>query len=160
MEEAPTNSEVPASEKNIPAKSPKKKIAIKKKITRKAKTPGRLGATKAAVKVTASGKKPRKPHRFRPGTVALREIRRQQKSVDLLIPKLPMRRLFREYVHDSSDTVINIQRTAHLVLQEAAEAFLVKLLNDSQDVACHAKRITIEPRDLHLVCSLQGIPRT
>ena len=47
---------------------------------------------------TAGGVK--KPHRFRPGTVALREIRRYQKSTELLIRKLPFQRLVREIAQD------------------------------------------------------------
>lgn len=42
----------------------------------------------------------KRKHRFRPGTVALREIRRYQKSTELLIRKLPFQRLVREIAHD------------------------------------------------------------
>ena len=49
---------------------------------------------------SVAGKRPRKPHRFRPGTVALREIRRYQKSTDLLLRKLPFQRLVREVAYD------------------------------------------------------------
>lgn len=83
-------------------------------------------ATKAARKsnvgITTS---PRKPHRYRPGTVALREIRKYQKSSDLLIRKLPFQRLVREIAENINGSVYRFQSTAILALQEAAEPFLV-----------------------------------
>lgn len=66
------------------------------------KRPTKHLATKAARK-TAPSVGPgglKKPHKFRPGTVALREIRKYQKSTELLIRKLPFQRLVREIAHD------------------------------------------------------------
>ena len=71
-----------------------------------------------------------KPHRWRPGTAALREIRRYQSSSNLLIPKLPFQRLVREIAQEML-TDIRFQSTALLALQEASEAYLVQLLEDS-----------------------------
>ena len=64
------------------------------------KAPRKHVASKAARKATPSGGGIKKPHRFRPGTVALREIRRYQKSTELLIRKLPFQRLVREIAQD------------------------------------------------------------
>ena len=68
----------------------------------------------------------KKPHRYRPGTVALREIRRYQKSTDLLIRKLPFQRLVREIAQDFKND-LRFQGSAILALQEAAESYLVGL---------------------------------
>ena len=100
----------------------------------------------------------KKPHRYHPGTVALREIRRYQKSTDLLIRKLPFQRLVREIVQDiSSDPQgLRIQASALLALQEAAEAYLVNVFEDANLACIHAKRVTILPKDLQLAIRLRG----
>ncbi|KAI5010621.1 hypothetical protein ZWY2020_012758 [Hordeum vulgare] len=90
---------------------------------------------------TATGVK--KPHRFRPGTVALREIRKYQKSTELLIHKLPFQRLVREIAQDFK-TDLRFQSSAFSVLQEATEAYLVGLFEDTNLCAIHAKRIRAE----------------
>ena len=72
----------------------------------------------------------KKPHRYRPGTVALREIRRYQKSTELLIRKLPFYRLVREIAQDFK-TELRFQIQAIGALQEAAEAYLVGLFEDT-----------------------------
>ena len=96
----------------------------------------------------------RKPHRFRPGTVALREIRRYQKNTDLLIKKLPFNRLVREITQDFK-TDIKFQKSAVVALQEASEAYLVGLFEDTNLVAIHAKRVTIQPKDIQLARRLR-----
>jgi histone H3 len=111
-------------------------------------------ATKAA-RSTASPDQGRKPHRYRPGTVALREIRRYQKSSELLMRKLPFQRLVREIAQDFHEDV-RFQSTAILALQEAAEAYLVSLFEDTNLVAIHAKRVTIQPKDLQLARRIRG----
>ena len=85
--------------------------------------------------------------RFRPGTVALRDIRKFQKSTDLLIQKLPFRRLVRELALDI-DNQKRFQESALRAIQEAAEAYIVSLLEEANLCAIHAKRITIQPKDL------------
>ena len=94
-----------------------------------------------------------KRRRYRPGTQALREIRRYQKSTDLLIPKLSFQRLVREILAEA-DPVNNVpkrfQKDALLALQEAAEDHLVKMFEYSQNCAVHGKRITIQKEDIHL----------
>lgn len=97
----------------------------------------------------------RTPHRFRPGTVALREIRKYQKSTELLIRKLPFQRLVREIAQDYKCD-LRFQSTALLALQEAAEAYLVGLMEDTQLCAIHAKRVTIMPKDMQLARRIRG----
>lgn len=97
----------------------------------------------------------RTPHRFRPGTVALREIRKYQKSTELLIRKLPFQRLVREIAQDYKCD-LRFQSTALLALQEAAEAYMVGLMEDTQLCAIHAKRITIMPKDMQLARRIRG----
>ena len=87
----------------------------------------------------------KKPMRYRPGTVALREIRRYQKTAELLIRKLPFARLVREIAQDFK-TDLRFQREAIATLQEAAKAYLVGLFEDTNLCAIHAKRVTIAPR--------------
>ncbi|KAJ8446313.1 hypothetical protein Cgig2_005844 [Carnegiea gigantea] len=99
----------------------------------------------------------KKPHRFRPGTVALREIRKFQKSTDLLIRKLPFQRLVREIAQDFK-TDLRFQSHAVLALQEAAEAYLVGLFEDTNLCAIHAKRVTIMPKDVQLARRICGEP--
>ena len=96
-----------------------------------------------------------KPHRYRPGTVALREIRKYQKSTELLIRKLPFQRLVREIAQDFK-TDLRFQSSAVLALQEAAEAYLVGLFEDTNLAAIHAKRVTIMPKDIQLARRIRG----
>ena len=109
-------------------------------------------ATKAAHKSALATGGAKKPHRYRPGTVALREIRRYQKSTDLLIRKLPFQRLVREIAQDSRFGWLELrfQGSALLALQEASEAYLIGLFEDTNLCAIHAKRVTIMPKDIQL----------
>jgi histone H3 len=97
----------------------------------------------------------KKPHRYRPGTVALREIRRFQKSTELFIRKLPFQRLVREIAQDFK-TDLRFQSAAVGALQEAAEAYLVGLFEDTNLCAIHAKRVTIMPKDIQLARRIRG----
>jgi len=98
----------------------------------------------------------RKP-RHRPGTRALKEIRKYQKSTNLLIPALPFSRLIREIVQDVSPIKdLRFQKTALMALQEASEAFLVMLFEDVLLCAIHAKRVTIMPKDMKLARRIRG----
>jgi histone H3 len=109
------------------------------------KAPRKQLATKAARKSAPATGGVKKPHRFRPGTVALREIRKYQKSTELLIRKLPFQRLVREIAQDFK-TDLRFQSSAVSTLQEAAEAYLVGLFEDTNLCAIHAKRVTIMPK--------------
>jgi histone H3 len=126
--------------KNTGGKAPRKAIAVKV-------------AAKKTAGVTAGGIK--KAHRFRPGTVALREIRRFQKSTELLIRKLPFQRLVREIASEFK-TDLRFQSSAVLALQEASEAYLVGLFEDTNLAAIHARRVTIMPKDLQLARRIRG----
>ncbi|XP_035700163.1 uncharacterized protein LOC118432638 [Branchiostoma floridae] len=103
------------------------------------KAPRKQLATKAARKSAPATGGVKKPHRYRPGTVALREIRRYQKSTELLIRKLPFQRLVREIAQDFK-TDLRFQSSAVMALQEASEAYLVGLFEDTNLCAIHAKR--------------------
>ena len=119
------------------------------------KAPRKQLATKAARKSAAPAGGAKKPHRYRPGTVALREIRKYQKSTNLLLRKRPFQRLVREIAHGSNPD-LRFQSLALLALQEAAEAYLVALFEDTNACAIHAKRVTIKPRDLALARRIRG----
>jgi histone H3/H4 len=106
------------------------------------------------------GKQQGKKRKFKPGKNALREIRKYQKSTDLLIPKLPFSRLVREICEEqirlSEVHEFRFQSTALLALQEATEAFITTLFEDSLLTAIHAKRVTVTPKDLRLAMRLRG----
>ena len=97
----------------------------------------------------------KKKFRYRPGTVALREIRKFQKSTDLLIKKLPFQRAVREIAHDVKPD-LRFQSAAIGALQEAAEAHLVNLFEDTNLCAIHAKRVTIMVKDMRLARRIRG----
>lgn len=97
-----------------------------------------------------------KPKRFRPGTVALREIRKYQRSTDLLIRKLPFARLTREITNNLAPEPFRWTAEGLLALQEATEDFIVHLLEDTNLCAIHAKRITIMPKDMQLARRIRG----
>ena len=100
----------------------------------------------------------KKPHQYRPGTVALREIRRYQKSTDLLIRKMPFQHLAREVLQDLNklgsfprhDTNL-FQYTLLLAMQESVEAFSIGIFEDANLCAIHARRVTIMPKDMQLL---------
>ncbi|KAM0857219.1 hypothetical protein ACQ4PT_048617 [Festuca glaucescens] len=122
-------------------------IARTKQTARKStggKAPRKQLATKAARKSAPATGGVKKPHRFRPGTVALREIR-----------KLPFPRLVREIAQDFK-TDLCFQSSAVSALQEAAEAYLVGLFEDTNLCAIHAKRVTIMPKDIQLTRRIRG----
>lgn len=91
----------------------------------------------------------RKPHRWRPGTVALREIRRYQKSTDLLLQKLPFQRLVRQSAAEHKAD-LRFQASAISALQEAAENYVTRLFEKGNLLALHASRTTVLPKDLVL----------
>jgi histone H3 len=115
-------------------------------------------AKKKAIKKLVSlppAKQAKRKHRFRPGTRALMEIRKYQKSTDLLIRKIPFQRLVREITHHFK-TDMRWQSVAILALQEASEAFLVGLFEDTNLCAIHSKRVTIMPKDMQLAKRIRG----
>ena len=132
---------------------PKKKTTTTSTST--GKVPRKQLKPKNPVKTSTATTGVKKPHRYRPGTVALREIRRYQKSTELLIRKMPFNRLVREIAQDFK-TDLRFQASAIGALQEAAEAYLVGLFEDSNLCAIHAKRVTIMPKDIQLAMRIRG----
>ena len=135
-------------------------MARTKQTARKFSTGGKKPRKSIKTIVPEGGGGVKKPHRFRPGTVALREIRRYQKSTDLLLRKLPFQRLVREIAQDfgraGPDGGLRFQSSAIACLQEAAEAYLVGLFEDTNLCAIHAKRVTIFPKDIKLARKIRG----
>ena len=142
------------------------------KQTARKTTPGANGGKAYRPPLASKGKQPRKqarpatggvkkPHRYRPGTVALREIRRFQKSADLLVPKLPFSRVVREIVSDYANGNTNsadwwFTGFSMLAMHEATEAYLVGLFEDTNLCAIHANHVTIHPKDMQLCRRIRG----
>jgi histone H3 len=126
--------------KSTGGKAPRKQLAHK-------------AARKTANQPSSGGLK--KPHRYKPGTVALREIRKFQKSTELLIRKAPFQRLVREIAQEYK-TELRFQSNAVAALQEASEAYLVGLFEDTNLCAIHAKRVTIMQKDMQLARRIRG----
>lgn len=127
------------SRKSTGGKAPRKQVASKV-------------ARKSAPVISGDIKK---THRYKPGTVALREIRKYQKSTELLIRKLPFQRLVRELAQECK-AELRFQSTAILALQEASEAYLVSLFEDVNLCAIHSKRVTIMTKDIQLARRIRG----
>ncbi|KAH6622039.1 histone H3 [Boeremia exigua] len=138
-----------------------------------AKTPGRKnkarpsrGGSRASTgsrresgkRLGAPGPAPQRTKRYKPGTVALREIRKYQKTTDMLLLKLPFQRLVREIAQSvtGEDGPNRWQSQALVALQEATEAFLVNLFHDANLCAIHAKRVTIQQKDIQLARRLRA----
>ena len=133
-----------------------KQTARKQVATTAGKAPRKqIGAKQAARKTAPALGGIKKPHRYRPGTVALREIRKYQKSTDLLIRKLPFQRLVREVAQEYK-SVLRFQSSAVLALQEASESYLVSLFEDTNLCAIHASRVTVMPIDIQLARRIRG----
>lgn len=96
----------------------------------------------------------KRPHRFHPGTVSLREIRRYQKSTANLLQKLPFQRFIRE-ISSNHTPDMRFQVNALAAIQEATESLLVSVLRDANAVAIHSKRKTVEAQDVRLVVDLR-----
>jgi histone H3 len=110
--------------------------------------------TKAA---RQSAQKPiavRKPHCWRPGTVAAREVHKFQKTTNLLIRKAPFQHLVRKIALKFGKSDLQMQSTAVLALQEAAEYFMVDVFNNTNLCTVHGKRVTIKLKDLVLACHI------
>ena len=97
----------------------------------------------------------KKPHRFHPGTGALREIRRYQKSTEMLMRKIPFVRVVREIAQEYSEDGIRFTRDALAALQEDSESFLIGLMEDTNRVTINKKKVTITPNDMQLVVALR-----
>ncbi|KAF1933719.1 histone H3 [Didymella exigua CBS 183.55] len=137
------------------AKSPGRKNKARPSRGGRASTGGRKESGK---RLGAPGPAPQRTKRYKPGTVALREIKRYQKTTDLLLLKLPFQRLVREIAQGVSgdDGPNRWQSQALVALQEATEAFLVNLFHDANLCAIHAKRVTIQQKDIQLARRLRA----
>jgi histone H3 len=143
------------------SRSQSKVIEKEKSRSKKAPQPSKSARAKGSRKETSEVKKTqntkkehmggvKRPHRFKPGTVALREIRRFQKSTELLIPKAPFQRLVKEIVNEiEPDTRMSLQGLE--MLRCDAENFLVAMYEKAQVQAIHAKRVTVMSKDIRLV---------
>jgi histone H3 len=130
---------------NVPEKVVPRKNARMKK-TRK-RTP------KPCARARIANARPR--HRYRPSSRVLKDIRKYQKSTELLIRKLAFQRLVRE-VAQRIKTDLRFQSSAILAIQEASEAYLVGIFQDTNLCAIHAKRVTILPKDIQLARRIRG----
>ena len=119
------------------------------------KTPRKFSMKIAARKTVPIPMGIKKPRRFRPGTVALREIRKFQKSTELLIRKLPFQKVVRE-IAGKFKSDLRFQSQAILALQEDTEAYIVGLFEDTNLFAIHAKRVTIMPKDMQIARRIRG----
>ncbi len=97
----------------------------------------------------------KKPRQYRPGTIAICEIRKYQKNTDLLIRKAPFQCLVKE-IATNLKSDLRMQSTALLALQEALEAYLVCHFEDSNECGIHSKSVTIMPKDIQLAQHIQG----
>ena len=133
-----------------------KKMDKVKKVQSKAKIAKEKSVSKKTAPAAGGVKGgERKKPRFRPGTVALREIKRYQKSTDLLIPRAPFQRVVREICH-GFDHDLRFQSQALVALQEAAEGYLTGVFEDANLCALHAKRVTLQRSDLLLARRIRG----
>jgi histone H3 len=123
------------------------------------KAPRKQLVTKAARKSAPATAGVKKPHRYRPGTVALREIRKYQKSTDLLIRRLPFQRLVREIAQGFKEDC-RFQGLVILRMQEQAESFMVSMFEDANLLCIHAKRVTVNEKDLALALRINGKGRS
>ncbi|KAJ5092326.1 Histone-fold [Penicillium alfredii] len=153
--------------KGRPALAATSKDSPARPTTSRKSTAGLRAGKQPAVAKKTSNVQPGDPtpqgrrRRYKPGTVALKEIRRYQRSFDLLIQKLPFARLVREVALDllPADVGAELRWQSHAIqaLQEAAEAFLVHLFEDTNLCALHAKRVTIMQKDIQLARRIRGV---
>ena len=129
-----------------------------KHAAKKAKIASKGSKGSAAGKKTApaeGGVKKQRVTRWRPGTVALREIKRYQKVTDMLLPKAPFQRLVRSISNDI-DQELRFQAQALLAVQEAVEAYIVGIFEDANLCAIHAGRVTVMKKDIVLARRIRG----
>ncbi|CBZ25736.1 putative histone H3 variant [Leishmania mexicana MHOM/GT/2001/U1103] len=134
----------------VVASHPKKNVASRK-MNKKSRSMAKKEAK--AMRGGPSGKKYR--HRWRPGTVALREVRKYQRSTEMLIARTPFRRLVKEIMSTFKDTM-HMRHSAMEAIQEATESYVVSVLGDANLCTIHAKRVTLYPKDLQLALRLRG----
>ena len=137
----------------MPQKTQPKKVLAPPRKSVASRATHKTGIIAAKRAVTSGVKK--HAHRFHPGTVALREIRRLQRTTESLIPRAPFRRLIRE-IMIAQNQELRMQLSAAEAVQEASETYLTSLLGDANLCAIHARRVTIMPKDIALARRLRG----
>ena len=123
----------PQVKKVIPANAPRKSIYS---------NTNKKGTTTVQERV-------RKPHRWKSGTVALREMRRYQKETRLLIPKAPLQRIIRDLAREHKDDV-RFSKEALYEIHEYIEAALTKMFDKSNLLCLHSKRKTVSGKDFNM----------
>ncbi|EJW88184.1 histone H3 [Wuchereria bancrofti] len=139
------------AKKSLPARGKLMKLRTKRDRISGAKHKVRSDAANESTSVI-------KKRRYKPGMRALQEIRRLQRTVNLLMPRAPFQRLVREIAMNVSEKNVDLrfQSLAISALQEAAEVYLTCLFEDTNLAAIHAKRVTIFPKDIQFVRRLRG----
>lgn len=137
----------------VPRKSPQKLLAISKNVRKQSHPQSINKLKKAAVQNFQAKRKTR----HRPGAVALKEIRKYQRSTELLIPRAPFQRVVREILGKQRINLdFRLSVMAAKALQEASEAYLVGLFEDAMLCSVHAKRVTLMVKDMHLAKRIRG----
>ncbi len=149
-------SQVPQAKAKTTITPPETKFKPRKNIASRATHKESVAAAKQARGERSNAHVVKKTHRFRPGTVALREIRKLQASVDLVLRKAPFYRLVKEVSAQWVNTPVRFTRAAMDAVQEATESYVTGVLADSNLCALHARRVTVMPRDIHLARRLRG----
>ena len=141
-----------------PAKTAKPtKRTAGKSIPGKSIPGGRRALQKAAAaqkKIEASSDAPKKKRRFKAGTVALREIRKYQRSTDNLVPAAPMERVVRSILQEQGHTDIRLSKKGMAAIHEAAETYLAEQFNVMCELAIFRGGVTITAKDLAMAKKL------
>ncbi|VDM44200.1 unnamed protein product [Toxocara canis] len=132
------------AKKSAPAPSKLRKLEAKRHSLSKKSTPRKEESIKK--------------RRFKPGQRALQQIRKLQRTTELLMPRAPFMRLVREIARQvaPNHNDLRFQSAAISALQEATEAYLTMLFEDCNLAAIHAKRVTIFPKDMQIVRRIRG----
>jgi histone H3 len=151
---------VAATEKKMVAKGKAKAAATKKKVAAKktavAKPKPKIVKKKPAVAV-------KKEHRFKSGTVALRNIKKQQKSIDLALRRAPFRRVIKRLMSDVYSQLqaglpeYHFSASAILSIQQSAEAYGIRLFKNAGQLALNARRVTVQDKDIQLARLNMGV---
>ena len=114
-------------------------------------------SSRRGAKTVDQGVAKKKPHRFRPGTVALRWIRKYQKSVDVCINKTRMARMLSDASinHPIGDGTMGFTAKGTAAAHAAVEATIITLLEDMNTLAVGQGRPTAQSRDFKAVCALR-----
>ncbi|XVF22402.1 hypothetical protein REPUB_Repub12eG0169300 [Reevesia pubescens] len=147
-----------ARTKHIAAKNKRRKPSAAAAASPSTASPTTRSATrKTGGRATPTQGTSKKPHRFRPGTRALQEIRKYQKTSNRLIPAASFIREVRAISYNLAPEINRWQAEALVAIQEAAEDYLVQLFGDAMLCTIHAKRVTLMKKDIQLARRLGGM---